>query len=27
MYYGAADTCLALAIGNANDLLHWLKSA
>jgi len=27
MYYGAADTCLALAIGNLNDLLHWLKTA
>ena len=27
MYYGAADTCLALAIGTLNDLLDWLKNA
>jgi len=27
MYYGAADTCLALATGNVNDLLDWLKNA
>jgi predicted GH43/DUF377 family glycosyl hydrolase len=27
MYYGAADTCLALATGNLCDLLDWLKSA
>lgn len=27
MYYGAADTCLALATGNLNDLLDWLKNA
>jgi predicted GH43/DUF377 family glycosyl hydrolase len=26
MYYGAADTCLALAIGNLDDLLDWLKN-
>ena len=27
MYYGAANTCLALATGNLNDLLDWLKNA
>lgn len=25
MYYGAADTCIALATGNSNELLDWLK--
>ncbi len=27
MYDGAAATCLALATGNVNDLLDWLKNA
>ena len=26
LYYGAADKCLALAIANLPDLLHWLKT-
>lgn len=26
MYYGAADTAIALATGNVNDLLDWLKT-
>ena len=26
MYYGAADTCIALATANLNDLLEYIKS-
>jgi predicted GH43/DUF377 family glycosyl hydrolase len=27
LYYGAADTSIALAVGNLHELLYWLKSS